>query len=253
MIDVHCHLTDPRLEGYAPEESVSIITTGTSVEDSEKAVELAEKFDNVLACVGIHPEEIQDSNNKYINQPLREQIQILKQLTKHPKVVGIGEVGLDFRSETKPEEKSGQKKLFEAMVGLAEETGLPIVVHNRNADEDVLKILEGVKTGVLMHCFTRGREFMQKCAERGWYMSFGGLVTYENNPRMKIVVRELPAEWLLLETDAPYSVPAGVKSDINTPMNVKIVAEKVAEIRGVAAGYIDELTSANAGRLFKLT
>lgn len=249
MIDVHCHLTDSRYRDNEISEivrsGVKIITAGTSLEDSIKAVQLAEKFDDIWVVAGIHPENVIDDWQKSIHE--------LGKLTKHPKVVGIGEVGLDFRPETIPEEKKRQKELFEAIVGLAEETRLPIVVHNRNADEDILEILDGIKTGVLMHCFTRGREFMQKCAERGWYMSFGGLVTYENNPRMKIVVRELPEKLLLLETDAPYSVPAGAKGDINTPANVKIVAEKVAEIRGVAVRYTDELTSANAGRLFKLT
>ncbi len=249
MIDVHCHLTDSRYRdneiSEIAESGVKIITAGTSLEDSIEAVQLSEKFDNVWAVAGIHPENVFDGWQKNMRELIK--------LIKHPKVVGIGEVGLDFRLETKPEEKNKQKELFGAMAGLAEETRLPIVVHNRNADEDILRILNGVRTGVLMHCFTRGREFMQKCAERGWYMSFGGLVTYENNPRMKIVIRELPEELLLLETDAPYSVPVGVQSDINTPVNVKIVAEKVAEIRGVAVRYIDELTSANAGRLFKLT
>ena len=251
MIDVHCHLTDSRYRDDEMSEiagsGVKIITAGTSLEDSIKAVHLAEKYDGIWAVVGIHPENSYESG--VMSYETKQKLQ--KLINK--KVVGIGEVGLDFRPETKPEEKKKQKELFEAMAGLAEETRLPIVVHNRNADEDILEILDGIKTGVLMHCFTRGREFMQKCAERGWYMSFGGLVTYKNNPRMKIVVRELPAELLLLETDAPSSVPVGAKGDINTPVNVKIVAEKVAEIRGVAVRYIDELTSANAGRLFKLT
>ena len=248
MIDVHCHLTDSRYRdneiSEIAESGVKIITAGTSLEDSIKAVHLAEKYDGIWAVVGIHPENVKDGWQKDIYK--------LSKLTKHPKVLGIGEVGLDFRPETKPEEKKKQKELFEAMVELAEETRLPIVVHNRNADEDVLRILNGVKTGVLMHCFTRGKEFMQKCAERSWYMSFGGLVTYENNPRMKVVVRELPAELLLLETDSPYSVPVGGKGDINTPVNVKIVAEKIAKIRGMAIQDVDELTSVNAGRLFKL-
>jgi TatD DNase family protein len=252
MIDVHCHLTDSRYRDNEMSEiagsGVKIITAGTSLEDSIKAVQLAEGYSDVWAVVGIHPE------NSYESGVMSYEIkQKLRKLINNKKVVGIGEVGLDFRLETKPEEKKKQKELFEAMVRLAEETRLPIVVHNRNADEDILRILNGIKTGVLMHCFTRGREFMQKCAERGWYMSFGGLVTYENNPRMKVVVSELPAELLLLETDAPYSVPVGGKGDINTPVNVKIVAEEIAKIRGMTIRDVDELTSANAGRLFKLT
>jgi TatD DNase family protein len=244
MIDVHCHLDDPRLEGYVPETDISVITMGTDVESSGKAVELANKYPNVWACVGIHPE------NSYELGDMSYEIKQLQNLIKNKKVVGIGEVGLDYRQDIKPDDKEKQRELFEAMVRLAEETKLPIVVHNRNADEDVLTILDGLKTGVLMHCFTRGKEFMQKCVERGWYMSFGGLVTYENNSRMKAVVKELPMELLLLETDAPYSVPVGGKGDINTPANVKIVAEAVAYLKNMTIGELETATDANTKKLF---
>jgi TatD DNase family protein len=245
MIDVHCHLDDPRLEGYVPEDDLIVITMGTDVKSSEKAVELADKYPNVWACVGIHPENAIDELGNVIYE--------LKKLTKHPKVVGIGEVGLDYRQEIKPEEKEKQRELFEEMVKLSHETNLPMVVHNRNADEDIYSSLKSQVTslkGILMHCFTRNAEFLKKMIYLGAYFSFGGMITYDNNSRMRNVACLVPDDKLLLETDAPYSVPVGGKGDINTPANVKIVAKVIAELKNIPVEKLEKITDANSKRLF---
>lgn len=256
MIDVHCHLTDSRYTGTkaqrlieeARAEGIQIITSGTGVEDSKKAIKLAEKYPNVWATVGVHPEE-----TKY---ELRDTIYDLKELAKNSRVVGIGEIGLDYREGITELEKERQRELFGLQLELASELELPVVVHNRKADEDLYSILKTQATslmGILLHCFTRNLEYMHKMSELGAYFSFGGMITYKNNQRMRNVVKMVPQDRLLLETDSPFSVPTGIENDINSPVNVKIVAERMAEIRGVAVNDIERITTANARRLFKLT
>jgi TatD DNase family protein len=230
MIDVHCHV---ETEENIPED-VSIITVGTTVESSLNAVKLAEKHKNVWACVGVHPEEISNLKFEILNQ--------LRELTKHKKVVGVGEIGLDYRLETSEELKERQRMLFRQMLELARETSLPVQVHNRNADEDILKALDDYRDlKVLMHCFTRGREFMKVCVERGWYMSFGGFLAKSSNSRMKAIVQEVPEELLLLETDAPYG-----------GTSVKIVAEYVANLRRTSIDEVEKITTKNTERLFSM-
>jgi len=242
MTDVHCHLDNQLLGNYTPESGLVSITNGTGWKSSEKAIELASKDSSVWACVGLAYEK---------GFKLSEAEKRLENLAMNDKVVGIGECGLNYRQDTDGETKIYQHKLFRAHLTVAQRLGLPVEVHNRNADEDILKILDEFRdVKVLMHCFTRGREFMNKCVENGFYMSFGGLVTYTNNSRMKMMVREVPSHLLLLETDSPYSVPAGIKEPHNTPTNVKIVAEVVAELKGCSVAELEATTDANARQLF---
>jgi TatD DNase family protein len=239
MVDVHCHLTLLK-QKYELDGLEAVITCGTSIEDSKKAIEIAEKYPNVWVCVGIHPEEIKTNYNG------------LEKLLENRKVVGIGEVGLDYFQGISEEEKKKQIELLEIQLQLAEKYNLPVEIHNRNADEDVWKLMNKYKITGVMHCFTRNREFMEKCVNRGWYISFGGLVTYPHNNKMAKIAQVVPIDKLLLETDSPYSYPELGRKDINQPQNVKIVADKMAEIRGVTIQEIDQVTSENAKKLFKL-
>jgi TatD DNase family protein len=244
MVDVHCHLTllgqDDIKVGLAGLDAV--ITCGTSIEDSKKAIEIAEKHSNVWVCVGIHPEEI--SKFQFTN------IKHLENLIKHPRVVGIGEVGLDYYQEISEEEKKKQRELLEIQLQLAEKYELPVEIHNRAADEETWNLITKYKIIGVMHCFTRNMEFMKKCAGKGWYISFGGLITYPNNDRMKKVAREVPIDKLLLETDSPYSFPEQGRKEINQPQNVKIVAGVIANLRGISEAEIDRITSKSARSLF---
>jgi TatD DNase family protein len=252
MIDVHCHLTDP---GYADnletviaeatKAGVVMITNGTNPEDSKKATEIAEKYPNIWVCVGIHPEEISEIRD------ISHKIIQLQELIKNKKVIGIGEVGLDYYHGIGEKEKKKQKNLLEMQLLLAEECKLPVEIHNRSADDDIWAIINKYKITGVMHCFTRNMEFMEKCVSKGWYISFGGLITYPNNDRMIKVAQAVPADRLLLETDAPYSFPEyGIKV-LNKPQNVKIVAKAIAAIRQMTIAEIDRITSENARKLFK--
>lgn len=249
MVDIHCHLVDKRLEhdldrvvSEAREKGVTIISCGTDLENSLKTVEVSEKFENVWACVGIHPEEISNTGHHIKEELLR--------LLENKKVVGIGETGLDYFQGINEEDMVKQRELFEIHLQLAEESGLPVQVHNRGADEDILKMISQYKVRGVMHCFTRGLDFMEKCTDAGWYVSFGGLITYENNQKMRKVAIKVPENYLLLETDAPYSVPRPNTETVNTPSKVWITAEAVAKLRGVSTELLETFTSKNAGDLF---
>jgi len=229
MTDVHCHLG----EGEIKNIEWRVVTSGTNEESSKRAVELANKYPHVWATVGVHPEEITNFKFLIFNQ--------LKNLLNSKKVVGVGEIGLDYKEGITEEEKQQQKELFKTMVELAEEADKPVVVHNRNADEDIWEMLKDYRGKAIMHCFTRNEEFMKKCVRRSWYISFGGLLLRENNSRMRKVATLVPNEYLLVETDAPYV----------TPMNVKLVAETLALLRKVDMKEIEKITDQNADRVFK--
>jgi TatD DNase family protein len=249
MIDVHCHLIDAKYEGRDAQSiinesratGVEMIVNGTGLENSIQSIVLTEGNTGVWAAVGIHPEE----KNNIQNMKYK-----LGKLAVQAKVVAIGEIGLDYREDTAEEEKIRQKELFKLQLELARDTGLPAIVHNRNANEDVEKMILKYQMKTLLHCFSGSGEFMMKMAELGCYFSFGGMITYKKNESLRDLVRIVPADRLLLETDSPYLPPEPVRGTINTPVNVKIVAERMAVIRGVSVEEIEKQTSDNARRLF---
>ena len=233
MIDAHCHLQ----EFENPSEVISgleaVICCGSGVKSSQKAVELASKYKEVFATVGVHPEDINDRDEKE-----------LRKLLKMPKVVAVGECGLDTGSDEEVD-------LFKFNIELAKETGLPLVVHCRNQFEKVFEALDLDR--VQMHCFTGNMEQMQECVRRGWYIGLGGIVTFKSSHELREVAKEIPEDRLLIETDAPYLAPEPVRGSRNTPRNVKIVAAKISEVRGTSINQIEEITTQNARRLFGLS
>ncbi len=243
MIDAHCHLQEfEDLQAVISNASSAGITgmicAGADLESSEKAVEIASQLSNVWATVGVLPEE----NSKF--KILRSK-EILKSkllnLLKQPKVVAVGECGLDTDSEEEVE-------LFKFNIELARETGLPLVVHCRNQFKKVFEVLDLER--VQMHCFTGDMEQMRECVRRGWYISLGGIVTFKSSHELREVAKAVPEDKLLIETDAPYLAPEPVRGSRNTPENVKIVAAKVAEVRNTSINQIEKITSDNCKRLF---
>ena len=183
--------------------------------------------------MGVHPEDINDRDEKE-----------LRKLLKMPKVVAVGECGLDTGSDEEVD-------LFKFNIELAKETGLPLVVHCRNQFEKVFEALDLDR--VQMHCFTGNMEQMQECVRRGWYIGLGGIVTFKSSHELREVAKEIPEDRLLIETDAPYLAPEPVRGSRNTPQNVKIVAAKISEVRGTSINQIEEITTQNARRLFGLS
>jgi len=243
MVDAHCHLYEfDELDAVvqkAKEAGVdTMICAGADLASSKKSIVIAEKYPGVYATVGAHPEAGYDVKRS----------DFVSLLGKN--VVGIGECGLDYNSEISDEDKAEQQELFKFNIDLAKETKLPLVVHCRNAFRDVFELLDYDR--VQMHCFTGNLERMQECVNRSWYVSFGGIITFKKSADLREVVKQVPEDRLLIETDSPYLAPEPVRGGRNTPANVKIVAELVAKLRGTSINEIDKITTMNAKELFRL-
>ncbi len=247
MIDCHCHLFESEdvvgeIEEFKMAGGTHLICNGAGVETSKKALELAEKFPEVFATAGIHPEE--SSKHEILNP--KEFINILS----HRKVVAVGECGLDYYENTTEEEKQWQRELFEFNLNLAKETKLPIVVHCRNAFEDVYGMVKDLDIVGQMHCYTGNEKWMRKFVDLGWYISFGGILTFKSSHQLRDVVKMTPQERLLVETDAPYLAPEPIRGTRNKSQNVMIVARLIADLRGQTVEEVDRYTTENAKRLF---
>lgn len=253
MIDIHCHLVDSKYRDLGTQEiideshkaGVEMIVNGTGLMECKSSLEAAEKNDGVWVCVGVAYEPGYENLEKTKNE--------LRLLCKHPKVVGVGEAGLNFYSGMSEGLKKYQLELFQIHLELAVEHNLPIQIHNREADDEIKRMVEKYPVKTLLHCFSGSGEFMKQMAEMGCYFSFGGMITYKKNEALREVVKLVPEERLLIETDAPYLPPEPLRGTINTPVNVKIVAERMAEIRGISVAELERLTTQNARRLFNLT
>lgn len=253
LIDVHAHLNDERLENQiedvlkrAKENKVEkIICVGYNLQSSKKAIELAEKFDEVYASIGIHPNELQDFNENAEK--------FLIDNSAHKKVVSIGEIGLDYHYL--PCDKELQKKVFVRQLEIAYQCKLPIQIHSRDASQDTVEILKQHKNllayGGLVHCFSGSVEMLNEIEKLGLKISMGGVLTYKNARQTVDVIKALPLSMLTLETDCPYLSPVPFRSELNEPKNVKYVAQKVAEIRNIYLEEISKIASANTLELFK--
>ncbi len=222
----------------------SIIDIGTDVETSQMAISLAEKYAIVYAAVGVHPN---DSNLKD-NSDLEK----IEQLSAHDKVVAIGEIGLDYYRMYVSKEI--QQDVFRKQIRFAKKVHLPIIVHNRDAHEDVLKILKEEKAGsngVILHSFTGSMEFLEEALAHNFYISFTGVITFKNTNFIRLI-DHVPLKQLLLETDSPFLTPVPFRGKRNEPAYVKYTAEKIAKLKGVPLEELAEITSDNAINLFGL-
>ncbi|WP_127143690.1 TatD family hydrolase [Pelagibacterium montanilacus] len=252
LIDSHCHLDfdvlQDDLEGVvarARENGVTgMVTISTRIAKFSALVGIAERMGNVWCTVGTHPhnahEELDISAQKII------------ELSRHPLCVGIGEAGLDYHYDSSP--RNAQAQGFRAHITAARETGLPLVIHARAADEDMISILEE-ETGqgafpFVLHCFSSGRALAERGLELGGYVSFSGIVTFKNAAEIQDVARMVPADRFLVETDAPYLAPVPFRGKPNQPAYVRHTAGKVAELRGETLETIAEQSTANFFRLF---
>lgn len=252
FIDSHCHLDDEQFAGdlsavieRATQAGVhAMITAGVDVASSRAVVALAERSTQVYAVVGIHPQHA-DTLNDATRAAIRE-------LASHPKVVGIGEIGLDFREagEQNPPREI-QIKNFVAQLDLAAELGKPVVIHNRNANDALMEILQQRKTARgILHCFAGDLAMAYQAIELGYLISFAGNVTFKNAKPLQSIAQALPPEKIVLETDAPYLSPWRGKR--NEPANVARVAAKIAELKNIETELIAHTTTRNSARLFGL-
>ena len=251
LIDSHCHLDFPELAAdragvlaRAHENGVgAMVTISTRVKRFDEIRAIAEENDAVWCSVGTHPHHAHDE--------LDVQVDDLVRLSQHPRCVAIGEVGLDYHYEGDP---MAQATGFRRHIAAARETGLPLVIHARDADEDVAAILED-EAGrggfpFVLHCFSSGIDLARRGLALGGYVSFSGILTFKNAPIIQEVARTAPADRILVETDAPYLAPSPHRGKSNEPSFVRHTAEKLAELRGVSLDEIGRVTTENFFRLF---
>lgn len=255
LIDTHCHIQTEEFD--ADREAVLARARGAGVETlvvvggagdlsaNDKAVSLAERHDGLFATVGMHPHDVKDAGPDAMDR--------LRSLAGHPRVVAIGETGLDFHYEHSP--RQAQMDMFERFVALAMETRLPLVVHNRESDRETAETLRGRGKGKLagvIHCFTSGADAARSFLDLGFYLSFSGIVTFRNADALRDVARWVPLDRLLIETDAPFLAPVPKRGGRNEPAHVRFVAETLARVRGVSVEEVADATSRNARTLFGL-
>jgi TatD DNase family protein len=252
LVDSHCHLDFPDFASEldavvaraADARLMRLVTISTRVRRFAGVLAIAERFPDVFCSVGTHPH--------YAHEELDVTPDDLVAHTRHPKVVAIGEAGLDYHYDNSP--RDAQERGFRNHIAAARATGLPLVIHAREADADVAQILEE-ETGqgafpAVLHCFTGGPELARRAVALGLYVSFSGILTFKNSSVLRTVAAELPADRILVETDAPYLAPNPFRGKRNEPAYVVETAKILAETRGVSFAQIAQQTSDNFFRLF---
>jgi len=247
VIDSHTHLTscEPPPEQLVAEAERSgvrrMLTVGTDGDSCRAALQLAEDFPQVHVAIGRHPNHATGFDDADLAE--------LAALAAHPRCRAIGETGLDFYRDRAP--ASDQARAFSAQIGLARETGKPLVIHTRSADQETLDQLAAEADGVrvILHCFSMP-DRLDECVARGYWISFAGNVTYPPNGALRAAAKRVPDERLLVETDAPYLTPQAVRKERNQPANVTLTAEVVAAERGVSYAELEAHVERNAAELF---
>ncbi len=252
LVDSHCHLDFPYLAeqmddvlARAQASGVgAMVTICTRVRQFAQVLEIAEAHDNIYCSVGTHPHYADEERDI----PLKDIIE----LARHPKVVAIGEAGLDYHYDKAPRED--QERGFRTHIAAARETGLPLVIHTRDADEDTVRILEeemekGPFTAVL-HCFTAGRTLARRGVALGLYVSFSGVLTFKKSEELRAIAAEIPLDRLLVETDAPYLAPEPMRGKKNEPAWVAYTASRLGAVKGVGEADIAHATTENFFTLF---
>lgn len=251
MIDTHTHINC--IEEYSTEEIIEnalangvdkLILPAAYPSDIDVVAELSNKYENVYGLLGVHPSEVKDWKDDLIEK--------IKEYSKYPKIVGIGEIGLDYYWDKSFNEL--QKEVFIKQIKLANELNFPISIHDREAHKDTFDIVKEYNRNskIIMHCFSGSVEFMKECVKQGWFIAIGGVVTFKKAIKMKEVAKEVPLRRLLLETDAPYLTPVPYRGKTNQPAYVKYVAKEIANIRNMSFEEIAEITTINAKEVFNI-
>ncbi|MBI4907115.1 MAG: TatD family hydrolase [Acidobacteria bacterium] len=253
LIDSHCHLDSEQFDSDreaaierafgAGVETMLAIGSGDGPPDYEAAIRLADRYPAIYATVGVHPHDAGKADDRTITS--------LEALLKHPKVLAIGEIGLDYHYDFSPREV--QRAVFQSQLDLARNSGKPIAIHTREAWDDTFAILErhwaGAPQGGIMHCFSGGPEEARRCLALGFHLSFAGVVTFPKATALHQVAREAPLDRILIETDAPYLAPVPMRGKRNEPAFVAHTARRLAELRGEPVETIVNATAMNFRKL----
>jgi TatD DNase family protein len=249
MIDTHSHINfdeykenfDNFLSDIKNSGVSNVIIPGVDPSTFDEIISYCEKYNMLYGAIGVHPSEYKtytDSAEK----------QIIKHL-KHPKIVAMGEIGLDYHWE--PETKEEQKFLLNKQLKIAQEMQVPVIIHDREAHEDCIEILQHYKLkDVIFHCFSGDKNFAKKCIDNGYYIAIGGVVTFKNAFDLKEAAKYVPSDKLLLETDAPYLAPVPFRGKLNSPVYLKYIAQEIANLRNTDVNEIMEQTTINSKKVF---
>lgn len=218
-----------------------IVNQGTDIPTSQYSLQLAEKYDGIYAAVGLHPEYLNENSPKLIPQ--------IRELAAHPKAVAIGEIGLDYYYDI-PQKL--QKRIFAQQLELANELSLPVVVHDREAHGDVVRLLRQYHPQGIVHCFSGSAETAKEIIKLGMYIGMGGVVTFKNARKTVEVIKAIPLEYLVLETDCPYLSPVPFRGKRNDSSMIKYIAAKIAEIKNTTVDEILNVTKENAERVYHI-
>jgi TatD DNase family protein len=254
FIDTHAHLFYPNFEGELDEiinnaklNGVEyILVPATDLKTSEQVIQLTEKYEKVYGAVGVHPHDTKDWNSSFIPK--------IEKLAKHKKIVAIGEIGLDYYYDFSPKEK--QIEAFKAQIDLALKLNLPIIIHNRDSDEDMMNIIRGYCGSGLkgqFHCFNGSLEHAMELVGMNYMISFTGNITFKKADGLRNILKHIPPENLLLETDSPFMTPTPHRGKRNEPAFVKFIAEKIAELHNLRIEDVARITSFNAFRIFGIS
>lgn len=253
LFDTHMHLNARQydedrkevIERAFSEGVEQMVVVGFDDETIPLAIEIAEEYEHIYAAVGWHPVDAISYTE--------EKLTWLEELSSHPKVVALGEMGLDYHWDTSPEKT--QKEVFKAQIKLAKKVNLPIVIHNREASEDIKKILieeHAEEVGGIMHCYSSPIEDLQTYIDMNFYISLAGPVTFKNAPEVREIAKEIPLNRLLIETDSPYLTPHPYRGKRNEPARVKLIAQEIARVKDISFEELAKITTKNAKRIFKL-
>lgn len=253
LFDSHAHYNDEKFDidrdallASMPENNVGLIMNSCSSLDEVPLIfDICEKYPFVYASVGVHPHEVENMTE--------DDITTLKEYAKNPKVRAIGEIGLDYYYDFSP--RDVQKKWFARQVALAKELNMPVIIHDRDAHKDCMDILRDCnvrEAGGVFHCYAGSVEMAREILDWGMYIAFGGTLTFKNSVRPVEVARYVPLDRVVIETDSPYLTPVPHRGKRNSSLYIHYVAEKLAEIRGMSAEEIENITYENAKRCFKM-
>ena len=250
ITDTHSHYDDEAfdsdryelLDRLLSEKCEKIVTLGCDIEKSKTSLQIAEKYENVYAAVGVHPENCNDvDESAYLDE--------LKKLASHPKAAAIGEIGLDFHWD--PFDRERQIRFFRAQLELARELDLPVCIHSRDSTKDMLDILREYKPNGVMHCFSGSTEVAREILSFGMMISFTGLLTFKNAKKAIEACRIIPTDRIMLETDSPYMAPVPHRGERNDSGFLIHTAEKLAEIKGLSVEETVRICNENAERFFR--
>lgn len=253
LIDTHAHLYDEKFENIDKviEDSKSnnvdfVICSAADLESSKMAFELSQKYSNVYCTIGIHPHSAKDYTLEFED--------FARRVYKNKKVLSIGEIGLDYYYDLSDRET--QREVFEKQIKLADELGLPITIHTRDATEDTIKILkknqEFINNKGIIHCFGGSLETANEYFKLGFAISVGGSITFKNADRLRSVIQQIPIDKICLETDCPYLAPVPLRGTVNEPKNIKIIAKYLAEIKQMRYEDIEDITTKVAQKYYRI-